>query len=162
MANKLEPMTFDRLIEAFYAHVEPLGHDDCWEWTGRRNQRGYGLYEFERQNKRTRWKAHRLSFFIHFGPIPDWADVMHACDNEPCSNPFHLGLGTTADNNQDMARKGRVRNQHSGVTHCKRSHEFTAENTTIDKYGRRYCRACRRLRHQLEYYPLPGLLEATP
>lgn len=52
-------------------------------------------------------KAHRVSWEIHYGPIPEGAVVMHSCDNPPCCNPSHLRLGTQRENLADMREKSR-------------------------------------------------------
>jgi len=76
----------------------------CWDWLGALSQ-GYGHQEVAG----SRTKAHRLSWVIHFGPIPDGLCVLHRCDNPRCVNPAHLFLGTQADNIQDMMAKDRGR-----------------------------------------------------
>lgn len=79
--------------------------DGCWLWTGTTNLRGYGI--LARNN--TMQLAHRFSYELHKGVIPDGMFVCHSCDNPPCVNPDHLWLGTNADNVSDMVAKGRAR-----------------------------------------------------
>jgi hypothetical protein len=88
----------------FWANV--LKTDDCWQWTGRKNRLGYGQISLLRPLRGT-IGAHRVSYFLHYGPIPDGLLVCHTCDNPECTRPDHLWLGTVLDNTRDMIAKGR-------------------------------------------------------
>ncbi len=76
----------------------------CWLWTGSRNQKGYGWSRIQGISTRM---AHRISWLLHRGDIPEGVLVCHKCDTPSCVNPDHLFLGTQKDNLLDMSRKGR-------------------------------------------------------
>lgn len=81
-------------------------HEDergCWIWTGCRDKDGYGGVQVNRQKMR----AHRVSYELHVGPIPEGMVVCHHCDTPSCINPAHLFVGAVQDNNLDKFRKGR-------------------------------------------------------
>ncbi len=93
------------LAERLRGHTKQVG--ECWLWTGQVNASGYGRIEIADK----RCQAHRVSWEVHRGPIPDGLSVLHNCpdgDNPRCINPKHLFLGTHLDNMRDMAQKGRA------------------------------------------------------
>ena len=80
---------------------------DCWNWSGNTSGNGYGRI----RHKGRYICAHRASYIVRIGEIPDGLLVLHKCDNRGCVNPDHLFLGTHKDNMQDMLSKGRGRYQ---------------------------------------------------
>ena len=78
----------------------------CWDWTGATHPFGYGVMGVSGRRGAVD-TAHRVSWLIHNGPVPDMTEVCHRCDNPPCTRPDHLFLGTHADNMSDMGAKGR-------------------------------------------------------
>ena len=93
-----------RLIVRFWSKVDRRGPDECWEWKASRKANGYGQIGIGR---RAISSAHRLSYFLHYGPIPDGASILHSCDNRACQNPRHLRPGSAADNYKDMVDRNR-------------------------------------------------------
>lgn len=83
-----------------------LSIDKCWEWKGSRTETNYGQF----RSMGTTVLAHRFSYELHKGKIPEGLFVRHHCDNPPCVNPNHLEVGTARDNNDDKKKRGRSRN----------------------------------------------------
>lgn len=130
------------VAERFWAKVRKS--DGCWEWIAAKRL-GYGRLAYEGRLI----DAHRLSWLMHNGPIPDGLCVLHRCDNRPCVRPNHLFLGTKAENLEDMTRKGRRSHwRPPPPAACKRGHAFDEANTYLylSKQGWRMhvCRACAR------------------
>lgn len=89
-----------RFIERFWLRVLTSEHpDDCWPWTGRVDQRGYGKVHVPHHRA---MGAHRVAHTIAQRRYPAGLEVCHHCDQPPCCNPHHLYAGTHRDNMADM------------------------------------------------------------
>lgn len=97
-ARQVERRTPD---QAFWARVSKT--ETCWFWTGAKLPRGYGNFAA----RGSRIYAHRHSYEIHIGLVPEGQFVLHRCDEPSCVNPEHLFLGTHNDNMKDMRVKKR-------------------------------------------------------
>jgi len=93
--------------ERFFSYIFPVTESGCWLWVGpvcsHKPGREYGVIKMNGES----FLAHRLSYEIHKGKIPDGLSVCHKCDVPNCINPDHLYAGTHKQNMDDMYRKGR-------------------------------------------------------
>lgn len=128
--------------ERFFSKIQK--QKSCWLWNASRMPKGYG----QLNDKGKVWRAHRLSWVIHYGPIPENLFVCHSCDNPPCVNPKHLWLGTRSENMKDMILKGRfltkMARDNINKTECPKGHEYNTQNTYVCSRGKRSCRICRK------------------
>lgn len=102
--NKLMLDFTSKEIERFWSHVTKT--DSCW-LCDLYGSRGYSTFHLRRNSTNKFILAHRLSWMLHKGGIPDGLFVCHKCDIRKCVNPDHLFLGTNLDNINDMNAKGR-------------------------------------------------------
>ena len=139
-----EPPVMDTATTArFWSHVDQDGPAGCWEWRGSKRTNGYGYFVTARKKH----QAHRLSYALTSGNIPDGMLACHHCDNKACVNPAHLFIGTVRDNAQDMIAKGRKPVTRFPQEACARGHKFEGHNIILTvqngKRGRK-CRTCAR------------------
>jgi hypothetical protein len=106
------PVTNPSTVSRFWGYVsKPDDPSACWPWQGRRDHTGYGRFSYTTQvRKKSSTAAHRYSYFLANGFIPDGMHICHSCDNRQCVNPAHLWPGTDLDNSRDKHKKGRGNN----------------------------------------------------
>lgn len=81
----------DKVVERFMDKVSPEALTGCWLWTGALANDGYGRFAIRLENgKQWTVMAHRMSYMIHKGEIPEGAVIMHHCDTPSCVAPHHL------------------------------------------------------------------------
>jgi hypothetical protein len=123
--------------------VDQKSTPGCWIFTGCRIRGGYGMVRTGSVlDGSARSKlAHRVVYEAIVGPIPEGLELDHLCRNPACVNPAHL---EPVDHRTNVLRGFSPSAIHARKTHCVNGHEFTTENTLVDKKGKRNCRACAR------------------
>jgi hypothetical protein len=107
---------YEALADRFWSKVDKTS--SCWLWRGCKTGAGYGQIRITTAGQSKAIYAHRISWELTNGPIPEGLDVLHKCDNPPCVRPDHLFIGTQSDNENDSVSKGRW-NHPKGEDHPK-------------------------------------------
>jgi hypothetical protein len=120
----------------FWAKV--LRTNGCWLWTGAATP--YGKFTAGRLADGTRQTilAHRFSYEIEFGPIPEGLFLLHSCDTPPCVRPQHLSPGTHAENMEDMASKLRHGRSTLTVPQVREIRAFLKDGMPVRVIGSRF------------------------
>jgi hypothetical protein len=133
------------LSDRFWRYVQQ--GDGCWIWAGSKDSKGYGqISSGGRQGRRV--LAHRLSYTIAKGQIPEGLDLDHLCRNPACVNPDHLEPVTRGENTRRGNAAAATRAARAAKPNCKHGHAWTPTNTYTDPHGHRRCRTCERANDQ--------------
>lgn len=116
--------------------IEP--NSGCWLWIGAASG-GYG----RKQHDGVVQQAHRVSYQLHVGPIPEGLVIDHLCRNQLCVNPDHLEAVTQAENCRRGDSGKAVAERNLAKTHCPYGHPLDGVRAK-----QRYCKTCHRQREQ--------------
>lgn len=111
----------------------------CWKWIAALNSNGYGVFWVGQKCT----LAHRFSYESFTGTILAGNVIHHLCSNRWCVNPEHLAQ---TSNRENLLLGDTIARRNSQKTHCPQGHEFSSENTFVNRRGERQCKQCRRSR----------------
>lgn len=115
-------------VARFWDKVEKS--EGCWEWKASFVTGGYGYFRYAKKHG----MAHRFSYMLHFGEIPEGKLVCHHCDNPRCVRPEHLFLGTIRDNTVHAAEHALIP-RGSDTTFAKLTEDQVTELKTLFSQG---------------------------
>lgn len=131
-------------VEKFWANVSPEPNSGCWIWAGTTQRNGYGHHRYGGRGGPSEL-AHRFSYRIHKGEIPNGFDLDHLCRVRCCVNPDHLEPVTRKENINRSGLVGKWKRELGAKrpwlikTHCRYGHKKE------EKYGAMFCVECARI-----------------
>ncbi len=136
----MKPLS-DVLLERFWSKVEVIG-SGCWEWRGGLATNGYGRFNLGNGKS---VPAHRITYNLLKGDIPEGLEPDHLCRNRKCVNPDHIEAVTRRENIMRGLLPETNRNLQLSKTHCPQGHPYDKNNTYVDPQGFRQCKKCNTL-----------------
>lgn len=150
---------FEPLVR-FWRMVK-LADNGCWLWQGYKENHGYGIFYPGPNDGRHTVKAHRWSYAIFIGLIPDNMEIDHLCSNPSCVNPNHLEVVSHKTNVKRGKAGAAIVRRQRGKTHCPQGHPYSSENTYTSPQGYRQCRQCHRERDRLAQWQRETIIKSV-
>lgn len=120
--------------ERFWAKVDKRTDEECWNWMGFKTKAGYGQLTVCQQLL----YAHRFSWELKNGKVPEGRYLCHKCDNPSCVNPEHLYAGTQKDNMKDMSIRKRFSHPETTLAHGARNGNAKLTEEEVRKIRNEY------------------------
>ena len=132
--------------ERFASKIKLNKKTRCWDWIGGPFTHGYGVFKAKGKT----WRAHRFSFVLLKGEIPEGKILHHKCENKLCVLPEHLELVT-------LRQHPKISTKHNtNKTHCIRGHPLSGSNLYVKPNGKRQCSKCHKDRSAIFLKQNPG------
>jgi hypothetical protein len=126
-------------LDRFWAKVDKTT-GGCWLWTGALNPKGYGRFNGGVDLLNRNYYAHRFSYEVVIGLIPDGLTIDHLCRVRHCVNPEHL---QAVPHRVNLLRGDTVIAANAAKSTCPDGHA----HDLLDSRGSRVCSICQRARY---------------